>query len=44
MAGICQKFLSIVHELSIPAGSAFLNLFANGCRSRLGSDWTNRNV
>jgi hypothetical protein len=29
---------------NIPAGSAFLNLLAKGCRSRLGSDWTKRSV
>lgn len=28
----------------IPDGSAFLNLFLRGCRSRLGSDLTNRRV
>ena len=28
----------------IPAGSAFLNLFARGCRSRFGNDWTKRRV
>lgn len=28
----------------LPAGSAFLNLLASGCRSRLGRDWTNRSV
>lgn len=31
-------------EIYAPAGSAFLNLFARGWRSRLGSDCTKRNV
>lgn len=31
-------------SLSSPCGSAFLNLFLSGCRSRLGSDCTKRRV
>lgn len=35
---------SILSSMSTAAGSAFLNLFFRGWRSRLGSDLTNRSV
>jgi hypothetical protein len=39
-----QVLLRVIDGFQLPAGSAFLNLVDKGCRSRLGSDWTNRNV
>lgn len=35
---------SVLDIFNIPRGSAFLNLLARGCLSRLGRDWTKRSV